>query len=283
LAKLTFRSQALEKLTSPEQLDLLIQVVPLKSWLALFGIACLLAPLLGWGLWGRLETRIAANGLLLPQGGLCAVRAPADGLVVGFSAQPGELVQTGQVIFRLQPAYTEQPQAVAAQAVASQCSGKVFSLAVQAGDPVRQGDTLLMLEPAGKPLEAIAYLPLRSARTVQPGMQVRISPAGLQPEVYGYLMGTVQSVGQYPAPIEQIIREVGGESIAQTFAQPGGVVQVHVALRGTGGEGTGDTWSLKRAASPVLFSGTPCSLFIVVDRRAPIWLIFPGLRQSTAE
>ena len=130
LAKLTFRPQALEKLASPEQLDQLIRVAPLKSWLWLCGLACLLAPLVIWSVWGSLETRITASGLLLPAGGLCTVRASDDGQVTAVGPAVGDEVQAGQVIARLQSAGAPY------QEVYSPCAGKTAYLAVRPGDQV---------------------------------------------------------------------------------------------------------------------------------------------------
>lgn len=60
-----FRQQALDKLSSPEQLDQLLDVVGPKGWLALL---VLFALLLGGGVWsvfGELPSRVEGRGILL--------------------------------------------------------------------------------------------------------------------------------------------------------------------------------------------------------------------------
>lgn len=268
---LIFRTQALEKLSSPEQLDQLIRVTTLRGWLALAGLACLLAPLFGWALWGSLETRTVAQGVLLPEGGLCLVPAPQDGQVSEIRTWLGGQIEPGQVVMALQPAGAGAPQEVI-----SRCGGKVVDLPVQPGQPVEHGQGLLTVEPAGQPLEAVVYVPLDQARSLSPGMAVRISPAGMEAEVYGYLLGEVRLVGQYPVDLQALERRVGSQSLAQTFLQRGVLVEVRITLGSRPGE---YRWSLQRPPGKALSSGTPCTASILLERRAPIELIFPRLSQ----
>ncbi|HLM66603.1 MAG TPA: hypothetical protein VK358_03705, partial [Longimicrobium sp.] len=60
-----FRSVALERLSSPEQLDQLMQVTTPRGWLLLVGVGALLATALVWGLLGSVPERIAGQGILI--------------------------------------------------------------------------------------------------------------------------------------------------------------------------------------------------------------------------
>jgi multidrug efflux pump subunit AcrA (membrane-fusion protein) len=271
MPKLTFRPQALEKLASPEQLDQLIRVTTLKNWLALLGTACLLVPLLAWSLWGSLETRTEAQGLLLPTGGLCGVSAPQIGQISTVHVRLGQEVQVGQGLVSMQPADPGSPP----EELSSPCSGKVAGLSVRAGDWVERGLALVMIEPSGQPLEVVAYMGLEKARAILPDMPVLISPAGLQAEVNGYLMGTVALVGQYPIDPQVLARQVGSQSLAQTFLQSGTLVEIHINLTSAPG---GYRWSLNRPPGQSLTSGTPCSVSILLERQAPVAVIFPGFK-----
>ncbi len=59
-----FRQEALEQISSPEQLDQLIQVVTLKDWLPLASIGFLVALALIWSIVGRIPVFVEAKGLL---------------------------------------------------------------------------------------------------------------------------------------------------------------------------------------------------------------------------
>lgn len=60
-----FRKEALEQLSSPEQLDQLIQVVNLKDWVPLASIGFLVSIILLWSIFARIPTIVQARGLLL--------------------------------------------------------------------------------------------------------------------------------------------------------------------------------------------------------------------------
>jgi HlyD family secretion protein len=69
-AEKTFRKVALERMSSPEQLDQLLRVTTPKSWLALLSLIALLAVSVAWGYWGQLTTRVPGQGVLIRAGGV---------------------------------------------------------------------------------------------------------------------------------------------------------------------------------------------------------------------
>jgi hypothetical protein len=60
-----FRKESLERLSSPEQLDQLIQIVRPKSWLPLATLATLVGLGLLWSLLGRIPITARGNGILV--------------------------------------------------------------------------------------------------------------------------------------------------------------------------------------------------------------------------
>lgn len=96
-----FRQQALDKLSSPEQLDQLLDVIRPKGWLALLGLCALL---IGGGVWsviGALPSRVEGRGILLKKGGLTRVNALSAGQLTEISVRPGSDVKVGQVLAQL--------------------------------------------------------------------------------------------------------------------------------------------------------------------------------------
>jgi hypothetical protein len=60
-----FRQEALDKISSPEQLDQLLQVVSLKDWLPLASLGFVVAIALVWSIFGKIPLTAEAKGLLL--------------------------------------------------------------------------------------------------------------------------------------------------------------------------------------------------------------------------
>lgn len=96
-----FRQQALDKLSSPEQLDLLLVVVRPRGWMALLGLLALIACGVIWSLVGSLPSRIEGRGILLKRGGLTSVNALAAGQLTEITVSNSSEVQPGQLLARL--------------------------------------------------------------------------------------------------------------------------------------------------------------------------------------
>lgn len=65
-----FRKAALERLSTPEQLDQLIRVTRPRSWILLTGLLTLVAAFLLWGIFGTLTLRVEGHGVIVedPEG-----------------------------------------------------------------------------------------------------------------------------------------------------------------------------------------------------------------------
>jgi len=106
-----FRKIAIERLASPDQLDQLLQITKPRGWVALAGTWALLLVALVWGVFGRINNRVQAEGILLRSGGVLEIVAPSGGRVTEMSVQVGDSVRQGQVIGRIaQPELSDELQ-----------------------------------------------------------------------------------------------------------------------------------------------------------------------------
>ena len=96
-----FRKVALERLSSPEQLDQLMQVTDPKGWLALSALGLLLLTSLAWGVFGSIPTQARGEGILLRQGGVSSLVAAENGQVEEILVSVGDVIQKGQVVARI--------------------------------------------------------------------------------------------------------------------------------------------------------------------------------------
>src|SRR5579863_4923270 len=111
-----FRKVSLERLSSPERLDLAWKVTTPKEWLALVGILFLLGAAVFWGFTGSLSTRVTAEGVIIRRGGIVNVVASGSGLVVRLDVKTGDVVKANQVIAQIaQPALLERIKIAQAQ------------------------------------------------------------------------------------------------------------------------------------------------------------------------
>lgn len=106
-----FRKVSIERLSSPEQLDQLMRVTTSKGWLALTTLGGILIMALVWGFLGNIPTRVQGTGVLIRTGGIFDVVPLSSGQVTDIAVRPGDMVQEGQVVARIeQPHLQDQLQ-----------------------------------------------------------------------------------------------------------------------------------------------------------------------------
>jgi HlyD family secretion protein len=111
-----FRKAALDRLSSPERLDMLMQVTSPNGWIALWTVGAILVGVLLWGIFGSVPTRVDGDGILIQGGTLREVRANGDGDIVALTLRINDVVQPGQVVGEItQPDQGEQVKATEAR------------------------------------------------------------------------------------------------------------------------------------------------------------------------
>ena len=110
--KSIFRKVALDRLSSPEQLDMVLRVTSPKSWLALGGLFLILGAAVVWGYKGSIATKVFGQGVIVRTGGVQNIVSPAAGMIVELNIKPDDTVEADQVIAKVaQPALVERIRA----------------------------------------------------------------------------------------------------------------------------------------------------------------------------
>jgi HlyD family secretion protein len=78
-----FRKVALERLSSPEQLDQLVPLTSSIGWAAVAALAALVAAAIAWSIFGTLPTSVSGSGILVSRGGhVFDAMAPFPGTLI---------------------------------------------------------------------------------------------------------------------------------------------------------------------------------------------------------
>jgi HlyD family secretion protein len=94
-----FRKEALERSSSPERLDQLMQVVGPKKWLPLAALGSLVATGLGWSILGRIPIAVSGQGVLVYPRNVVGIQFPAiEGKLKTINVSVGDFVKQGQVL-----------------------------------------------------------------------------------------------------------------------------------------------------------------------------------------
>ena len=93
-----FRKVAIERVSSPEQLDLLMQITSPAGWLALATLGALIVAAAVWSIFGSIPDLVDARGLLMRGERLSEIQAPMAGTVQKLSVRPGSTVRQNEVV-----------------------------------------------------------------------------------------------------------------------------------------------------------------------------------------
>ncbi len=94
-----FREAALERLSSPDQLDRLVTLTRPRAWIAVLTIGVLLAAVTAWGFLGRSPTLVDSRGIIMPvDGDLTYAVSYGGGTLEALHVAPGDSIEAGQVV-----------------------------------------------------------------------------------------------------------------------------------------------------------------------------------------
>ena len=93
-----FRAEALDQLSSPEQLEQLLQVTNRKSWITLATVGFLIFAVLLWSVFGRIPVTVSGTAILIYPRQVVPFQASTEGQLSLINISVGDHVLAGQVI-----------------------------------------------------------------------------------------------------------------------------------------------------------------------------------------
>jgi len=160
-------------------------------------------------------------------------------------------------------------------------SGRVIELMAGQGDLVQAGTPVVSLEDLNASLRAVIFIPAGDGKKVVPGMEIRISPATVKREEYGALVGTVQTVSDFPSTAEGVNRTLRNTELDATLTGNGSVIELFANLIPDRNTFSGYRWSSSKGPPLHVASGTLATAEVVVGSEHPISIIIPYLKKKT--
>jgi HlyD family secretion protein len=281
VSKSLFRREALDKLSSPEQLDTLLKVTNPLAWLALVATMIFTVVAVGWALMGSLAVQVSGPGVLLPQGGVREVPTLLTGVVTEVLVRPGQLIPDGAVVIRMQPASSEDGARIE---VVAERGGQVLELLASPGQYLTQGDTILMLGEPGASIECVAYFAFNQGDKVDPGMSTRVALSNADQDIYGSIIGEVTQVAPYPTTRAEMQSVLADAQLVDYFLTAGDKYQqapleIRVRLKRDLDDPTTYLWTSGHGPARAIRSGTSCQVQVVTEYVRPIELAIPKIRK----
>lgn len=168
-----------------------------------------------------------------------------------------------------------------ASRVVSPYTGRVLEVHVKKGDRISSGVSTLTMEITGanlKELEAIMYIPAGEGNKVLPGMEVQISPASINKEEYGFMIGRVISISEFPTTDQGMMNTLGNEALVRQLSGMGVVLEVRIDLTPDMSTFSGYKWSSKQGPPVEINSGTLAVGSITLKKEKPITSVIPQIK-----
>ena len=165
--------------------------------------------------------------------------------------------------------------------IISPIEGRVVEVKISAGSVLAIGTAVVEIESEGDRLEAVIYIPAEQGKRIKPGMQVNVEPSTVKREEFGMMLGSVETVSDFPVTPQGMSAVLHNESLVNRFSRNGAPYAAKVVLEPDVSNATGYRWAVGSGPKVHLTSGTLARAEITTRRQRPIDLIIPLIRHFT--
>lgn len=244
----------------------MIQIVAPRYWFALAAVGVLLLGLVGWSIFGRLETTVPGQGVLLTGGAVHEVHTAQAGVVESFAVGVGDSVAAGGTVASIMLADGST------SAVTSATAGVVNSTQAVLGQGLEAGQVVLTLADPSQPLEVAGTVAATSANQVEVGGEVRVVPIGSNSTGLETLPARVIAISSLPVSAAELSAQLGSDALATQLIDAGGgsVKSVTLAFDDVTSTADGFVVTNSHGDQTTVRFGTQVTISIVTASEAPI-------------
>jgi HlyD family secretion protein len=116
-------------------------------------------------------------------------------------------------------------------------------------------------------------------KKVYPGMTAQISPFNVKREEYGFMLGMVTNVSEFPSTPQGMKKVLNNESLIKVLSQGAAPIEIYADLVPDPRTVSQYKWSSPKGPQTEIHSGTMCYVSITVREQAPITLVIPLLKR----
>lgn len=202
-----FRKSALDKISSPDQLDKALKITSPLSWLALIGLTLIVVVVIIWSIVGTIPEMISVEGVLTAPKGTNAIFATEDGEVTFVAVYEDDELSLNydsngnkhgtEVILYRTPNNEEK-------SLETDQFGTVYSVNVAEGDRIEKGKEVVRLSPHinSDYYVAVCYVSSMQRTPLEVGKKVQIYLSGVDSQSKGHIIGRIISIDSSPSTDE---------------------------------------------------------------------------------
>ncbi|MCA9781021.1 MAG: HlyD family efflux transporter periplasmic adaptor subunit, partial [Candidatus Eremiobacteraeota bacterium] len=255
----------------------LLKITSPANWISLVGILILIAGGIYWSFFGRLAVTVSGSAVLIPDGGVAAVRTVQAGVIQEVKAKAGDTIEHNDVVATLNP--TNDDGKLLTMPVHCQTEGRILQDLVEAGSFVQAGESLFTVG-HGERLGAWLFIPFENVPVIEEGMTVHLDPVSISADQNGYLIGKITDVERFPASEQQILGVFGNDPRWANYllGNEGPKALIRVELEK--GSQEQYAWTMGKTGSPPLEHGMICNGYVLVSHTAPIHSVLPKSKEK---
>lgn len=286
-----YRKSALERISSPEQLDKALTVTSPLSWIALAAVTVVILVTVVWSVIGTIPVTVTTAGIVASPVSTNAIYCPETGTVLSVYVSPNAQISINDPVASyktgngdVKTIFSDQVGTVTEILVRKQETDEKDKTEKkdQKAGKINQGDALLRISPKANSAQVIVcYVELADAKKIHRGMQVNVSLKIKESNTYGHMVARVINVDSYAVSKEGMDFVLGSNNnVASTFQKDNkAVVAVTCELYPDPGTVSGYFWSNEKGGRLEVTNGTLVDAKIVVEEVRPITKLFAKLKE----
>ena len=266
-----FRKTALERLSSPDQLDSMLKITSPMSWIGIGAAGVLAAAVITWSFVGKIPNMVTAPGVLVYSYNTNTLFCPAYGTVKDILVEPGDLVEVDTPVMEL---YNPMGEVLT---VASDQNGIISGSMVVENQTVTPNEELFRLSPdTDNTLSLICYVDQSTAKQLGNDMEASVYLTSVDSGTYGYMKAQITNIDRCASSVGAMTELLGADGqLTAMLTQNGPVVAVNCELWVDENTESGYYFSSAKGTEVELDGGELATVQIVVDEYAPISMVFP--------
>jgi len=269
-----FNKEALEALDDHGEVEEMARVASPKVRIVLGAMVAMMVVVVYWCIFGTINYKVTAQGIVFPFGEATPVSCPQDGAIAHSLVSHGTAVVEGTPILEVR-------HELDTSVVFAPCSGVVISTLpleteFKAGEPTAW---LLTQQRQRANREMLCYVTYDDLSKLTIGQQVQATPANMERENWGYAYGQVVGIEQYPTTRQEIIGRLKLDPLAAFIPDGQAIYEVRVVLDQQNGN---LVWSRKKSQDVSIGNGALCNIQIVTQKK-PVWRVLVGAVENAAE
>lgn len=199
-----------------------------------------------------------------------------------YNSRQTEVNLDGQITEAKQQLAISRENYETATQVVSDYSGTVIEVPVRKGDYVQAGTTIIVVqtEARNNTVEALLYFQATDGKKIEPGMKIGLIPSTVKQEEYGYILGIVRDVSEFPVSDAYLSSRLQNSALANSFHEIKNPIEVTVSLMPDIENYSGYKWSSSKGPRQKIGAGYMCSATVTTSRKRPVDLIVPALKKK---